>query len=65
MILFEGFYFAYYPDMSLRDWAQREAFLELKRRESAGKPLVDPNYVDPANIVLPSDEELGNTPIII
>lgn len=60
-----GFYITYLPDYNLKDWAQREAFLELRRREKAGLPLVDPNLIDPAKIQLPSDEELGDTEIII
>lgn len=59
------FVFLYYPDFHLQDWAVREAFLELKRREDNGLPLIDPNFIDPAKIPLPSDEELGNTEIII
>jgi NADH dehydrogenase (ubiquinone) 1 beta subcomplex subunit 11 len=60
-----GFYLAYSPDNFYKDWAQREAFLELRRREAAGLPAIDCNYVDPAKIELPSDEELGETEIII
>ncbi|KAJ8973445.1 hypothetical protein NQ317_003299 [Molorchus minor] len=60
-----GFAWMYMPDYNLRDWAQREAFLELRRREQAGLPLIDPNIIDPAKIALPSDEELGDTEIII
>lgn len=62
---FKGFYLSYMPDLNLRDWATREAFLELRRREAAGLPLIDPNLVPPENIVLPTDEELGDTDIII
>ena len=47
------------------DWVAREARLELHRREKLGLPLVDKNYIDPAKIELPSDEELGDTEIII
>lgn len=47
------------------DWAQREAFLQLRKREAEGLPLIDPNLVDAEKIELPSDEELGNTEIII
>ncbi|CAG5122118.1 unnamed protein product [Candidula unifasciata] len=56
---------AYMPDYMLHDWAQREAFLELERRERLGLPLVDPEYakIDPSD--LPSDEELGDAEIII
>ncbi|KAI4460602.1 nadh-ubiquinone oxidoreductase esss subunit mitochondrial precursor [Holotrichia oblita] len=60
-----GFAWAYIPDYNLRDWAQREAFLELRRREAQGLPLVDPNLIDPSKIVLPSDSELGDTEIIV
>lgn len=49
----------------MREWAQREAYLELARREAAGLPLVDPNLIDPSKIELPTDEELGDTEIII
>ncbi|XP_061712302.1 NADH dehydrogenase [ubiquinone] 1 beta subcomplex subunit 11, mitochondrial [Cydia pomonella] len=64
-LVFGGFAWAYAPDVSLRDWAQREAFLELRRREKAGLPPVDPNYVDPKKVKLPSDEELNGVEIII
>lgn len=55
----------YIPDPLLRDWAQREAYLQLRYREENGLPLIDPNLVDPAKIKLPTDEELGYTEIII
>ncbi|KAG8328521.1 uncharacterized protein LOC124372840 [Homalodisca vitripennis] len=60
-----GFYLYYKPSTSMRDWALREAYLELRRREQLGLPLIDPNYVDPSTVYLPSDEELGDTEIII
>jgi len=56
---------AYYPDFKDHAWAQREAYLELERREKAGLPLIDPNMIDPANIDLPSEEELADFEIII
>ncbi|XP_017892321.1 NADH dehydrogenase [ubiquinone] 1 beta subcomplex subunit 11, mitochondrial [Ceratina calcarata] len=56
---------AYIPDPLLRDWAQREAYIQLRYREENGLPLIDKNLVDPAKITLPSDEELGYTEIII
>lgn len=59
------FVYFYQPDFLMRDWAQREAYLELRRREAAGLEPVSPNYIDPSLIELPSDEELGNTEIII
>jgi hypothetical protein len=37
--------------------------LILRERENAGIPLIDKNFVDPANLELPTDEELGDTPI--
>lgn len=59
------FIYFYQPDSLLRDWSQREAFLELRRREAAGLELIDPNYINPDSIELPSDEDLGSTEIII
>ncbi|XP_043220825.1 NADH dehydrogenase [ubiquinone] 1 beta subcomplex subunit 11, mitochondrial-like [Amphibalanus amphitrite] len=56
---------AYLPDARGLDWAHREAYLQLHLRESEGRPLLDPNLIDPALIELPSDEELGDTKIII
>ncbi|CAG2062288.1 unnamed protein product, partial [Timema podura] len=64
-IVFGSFIFAYVPDFQLRDWAQREAFLELRRREQLGLPPIDRNLIDPDKIILPTDEELGDTEIII
>uniref|UniRef100_A0A182Q0I3 NADH dehydrogenase [ubiquinone] 1 beta subcomplex subunit 11, mitochondrial n=1 Tax=Anopheles farauti TaxID=69004 RepID=A0A182Q0I3_9DIPT len=58
-------YWAYVPDPQLQDWSQREAYLELRRREAAGLEPISKDFVDPAQIVLPSDEELGNTEIVI
>ncbi|XP_063695979.1 NADH dehydrogenase [ubiquinone] 1 beta subcomplex subunit 11, mitochondrial [Culicoides brevitarsis] len=64
-LVFGAFVWAYAPDPLLRDWAQREAFLELRRREAAGLEPVSPDYVDVSKIHLPSDEELGAMDIII
>lgn len=49
----------------MRHWAQREAFLELRRREALGLPAIDANLIDPEKIELPSEEEIGNFEIII
>lgn len=57
--------FAYLPDVRGRDWAQREAYLRLRYREENGLPLIDRNLIDPSKIILPTDEELGDTEIII
>lgn len=50
----------FYNSFSLHDWAIREGFLELDRRERLGLPLIDRNLVDPATLDLPTDEELGD-----
>lgn len=59
------FIFAYVPDYNNKNWAEREAFLELRRREDQGLPLIDPNYIHPSLIKLPSEEELGDIEIVI
>lgn len=64
-IVFGGFAWAYAPDVHMRDWAQREGFLELRRREKAGLPPIDPNYIDPKLVKLPSESELCDVEIII
>ncbi|VVD03050.1 unnamed protein product [Leptidea sinapis] len=64
-LVFGGFAWAYAPDVHMRDWAQREAYLELYRREKAGLPVIDPNYVNPKTMKLPSDSSLGECEIII
>lgn len=53
------------PDPFLKDWAQREAYLQLRYREEHGLPPIDPNLIDPSKIKLPTEEELGYTEIII
>lgn len=60
-----GTVMAYFPDVKSTDWAQREAYLQLRYREEHGLPLIDPNLIDPSKIKLPTDEELGDTDIII
>lgn len=57
--------FMYAPDVNLKHWAQREAFLELRRREAKGSKPIDPNLIDPSLVTLPSDEELGDADVII
>ncbi|XP_013186489.1 NADH dehydrogenase [ubiquinone] 1 beta subcomplex subunit 11, mitochondrial [Amyelois transitella] len=64
-IVFGGFAWAYAPDVHMRDWAQREAFLELRRRERAGQPPIDPNYIPPKYMKLPSESQLADVEIII
>ncbi|XP_042891336.1 NADH dehydrogenase [ubiquinone] 1 beta subcomplex subunit 11, mitochondrial-like [Penaeus japonicus] len=64
-LVFGGFIWAYMPDYRMIDWAQREGYLELRRREAEGLPLIDPNLVSIDKVQLPEDEELGDTEIII
>lgn len=64
-LVFGGFAWAYAPDVHMRDWTQREAFLELRRREKAGLLPIDPNYIDPKTVKLPSESELCDAEIII
>ncbi|XP_037802655.1 NADH dehydrogenase [ubiquinone] 1 beta subcomplex subunit 11, mitochondrial-like [Penaeus monodon] len=64
-LVFGGFIWAYLPDYRMVDWAQREGYLELRRREAEGLPLIDPNLVSIDKVQLPEDEELGDTEIII
>lgn len=59
------FIFMYYPDLYDQDWYAREAYLQVRRREVLGLPMVDKNYVDPATVRLPPEEELDNDDIII
>jgi hypothetical protein len=37
----------------------------LIEREKAGVPYIDRNYVDPANLELPTDEELNGAEVMI
>jgi len=55
----------YLPDVRGKDWAQREAYLQLRYREEHGLLPIDPNMIDPSKIMLPADEELGDMDIII
>lgn len=59
------FIWSYLPDTQMRDWAQRQGYLTLRQREAAGVDVISRHYVDPSTITLPSDEELGDTEIII
>ncbi|XP_053631339.1 NADH dehydrogenase [ubiquinone] 1 beta subcomplex subunit 11, mitochondrial-like [Cherax quadricarinatus] len=60
-----GFVWAYLPDFRMVDWAQREGYLELRRREAEVLPLIDPNLISIEKIELPLDEKLADTEIII
>ena len=64
-LVFGTFIWSYLPDTQMRDWAQREGYLELRRREAAGLDPINKDYVNASSIELPSDEDLGKTDIII
>ncbi|RWS29025.1 NADH dehydrogenase [ubiquinone] 1 beta subcomplex subunit 11-like protein [Leptotrombidium deliense] len=55
----------HYPDWQQFEWAHREAYLELYRREKLGLPLVDKNLIDPSKIYLPTEEQLGDYPVYL
>ena len=46
-------------------WTQREAYLELARREKAGLPLISQDLIEANKVELPSDEDLGSMEIVI
>ena len=50
---------------SNRDWCYREAYLVLREREAQGLPVISKDFIDPAKIELPSEEELEGEEIII
>lgn len=64
-LVFGSFMWAYAPDVHMRDWAQREAFLELRRREANGQLPISPNYICPKTIKLPDEEDICDVEIII
>ncbi|XP_055312182.1 NADH dehydrogenase [ubiquinone] 1 beta subcomplex subunit 11, mitochondrial [Sitodiplosis mosellana] len=60
------FWWSYLPDRQFLEWSQREAYIVLREREAAGLEPISGEYVDPpSQVVLPSDEELGDAEIII
>lgn len=65
VLVFGTLIIAYAPDPLLKDWAQREAYLQLRYREENGLPLIDPNLIDPSKFTLPSEEEIVDVEIII
>ncbi|VDP11027.1 unnamed protein product [Soboliphyme baturini] len=52
---------------NLREWAFREAYMEMERREKLGLPYISKDLIDPEKVklVLPTDEELGDFEIIV
>lgn len=55
----------YLPDVHLDNWVTREAYMEIERRQNLGGPYVDADYVPRHLINLPTEEEIGETDIII
>ena len=43
----------------------REARLAIEDRERKGLPHIDKNYIDPSQIVLPTEEELAEMDVEI
>lgn len=59
------FVWSYLPDPQMRNWSQREAHLTLRAREQAGQEPISRDYLNPDQIVLPSEEDLEGVEIII
>ncbi|KAB0795533.1 hypothetical protein PPYR_12372 [Photinus pyralis] len=57
--------FMYAPDVKLKSWAQREAFIQLRRREAKCLKPIDCNLVDPSKFTLPSEDQLCDVEVII
>merc|ERR1719402_1593854 len=55
----------YFPDIRQRNWAMREAYLILREREAKGQDPICKDFIDPAKIELPSEEELEGVEIVI
>ncbi|XP_066284341.1 NADH dehydrogenase [ubiquinone] 1 beta subcomplex subunit 11, mitochondrial-like [Branchiostoma lanceolatum] len=51
-------YLYYMPERYMRAWVKREGKMEYARRLREGGPLIDPNVVDPAKVILPPEEEV-------
>jgi len=65
-ISYWSFFILFYrPDHKMQDWVCREAWLQLERREREGLPLIDINYIDPKLMILPTEEELGDTQLTL
>ena len=55
----------YFPDYLEQDWTNREAYIQMREREAAGLPYVSRDYIDPALMKLPDDEDLGDFEIVL
>jgi len=49
----------------MENWAQREAFLVLREREAQGLEPVSKDLIPVERMQLPTEEELGETHILI
>ncbi|CAG0883113.1 unnamed protein product [Cyprideis torosa] len=67
IMIWLGFYVAYYPDHKQKNWALREAHFEIHRRNKLGLPFVDPDYVPKERMLeqLPTEAELGDQEIVL
>lgn len=65
MLVGIGWLTYYKRDTMRKNWARREAHLVIQEREAAGVPYIDRNFVDPAKLDLPTDEELDGAEVII
>ncbi|PAA78235.1 hypothetical protein BOX15_Mlig029159g1 [Macrostomum lignano] len=54
------YFLVHIPPPNKREWVTREAYLELERRQRLGLPLVDRNLIPEDQILLPTEEELGD-----
>lgn len=55
----------FFNNFRLKDWSVREAYLQIAKREAEGLPHVEADLVPRDQILLPTDEELSETEIII
>lgn len=59
------FIWSYLPDFHDKDWAHREAYLEIARREKYGRPHIDKELIPVERIHLPSEEELEGVEVYL
>ncbi|NXY27161.1 NDUBB dehydrogenase, partial [Atrichornis clamosus] len=52
-IVLGSIFLHYLPDHGLKQWARREAEIQVRERERRGLPLITSNYYDPARLPLP------------
>lgn len=60
-----AFIWRFKRDGQHKNWAKREAVLLIAEKDALGLPYIDRNYVDPAKLELPSEEELDGAEVII